>query len=441
VLVALILACLLILLLPRKSLYLPFLLGAFLIPFGEVIVVGGIHFLTPRILILVVLIKMATSIGSSKNPVLPGGFNSVDTCVVLWALAYAVTFIIQYAEFGAVINRFGFLLDALGGYFVVRYLIQDMDDVQRIIKLFAVVAVIMAFCMVGEQLTHRNVFGFIGGERLIPELRADRTRSQAAFHHPLLAGAFGATLVPLLIGIWKDSKKIAIVGLIAALTMAVTSAESTSILTLAAGIGALCLWPLRNRMRAIRWGIVIVLVGLQLVMKSPVWALIARIDLTGSSTSYDRFILIDNCIRHFGDWWLLGVKDYNSWGFDMWDLCNQYVAYAETGGLATLVFFLAIIVRSFGSLRKVRMAAPDDRQRNWFLWCLWAALFSHVVGYFGLGYGDQMEFVWFALLAMITVATMSVAPSTAAVAENLHGLQLAYPGAKNFAHQFRRNSR
>jgi hypothetical protein len=36
---------------------------------------------------------------------------------------------------------------------------------------------------------------------------------------------------------------------------------------------------------------------------------------------------------------------------------------------------------------------------------------------------------------------MSVAPSTAAVAENLHGLQLAYPGAKNFAHQFRRNSR
>jgi hypothetical protein len=193
VLVALILACLLILVLPRKSLYLPFLLGTFLIPFGEVIVVGGIHFMTPRILILVVLVKMAMSIGSSKNPVLPGGFNRVDVVVVLWALAYAVAFVLLYLDPGAVINRFGFLLDALGGYFVIRYLIQDMDDVQRIIKLFAVVAVVMAICMVGEQLTHRNVFGFIGGERLIPELRADRTRSQAAFHHPLLAGAFGAT--------------------------------------------------------------------------------------------------------------------------------------------------------------------------------------------------------------------------------------------------------
>jgi hypothetical protein len=441
VLIALILACLLILVFPRKSLYLPFLLGAFLIPFGEVIVVSGIHFLTLRILILAVLIKMATSIGSSKNPVLPGGFNRVDVVVVLWALAYAVAFVLLYAEFGAVINRLGFLLDALGGYFVVRYLIQDMEDVQRFIKLFAIVAVIMAICMVSEQLTHRNVFGFIGGERLIPELRADRTRSQAAFHHPLLAGAFGATLVPLLIGIWKDSRKIAIVGLVAAVTMAATSAESTSVLTLAAGIGALCLWPLRNRMRAIRWGIVIVLVGLQLVMKAPVWALIARIDLTGSSTSFDRFILIDNCIRHFSDWWLLGVKDYNSWGFDMWDLCNQYVAYAETGGLATLVFFIAIIARSFGFLKKARLAVAGNHDQDWFLWCLWAALFSHVVGYFGLGYGDQMQFSWFALLAMISVAALSVAPSTVIEAENVRGLQLAYPGPKNFGHQVHRASK
>jgi hypothetical protein len=256
-----------------------------------------------------------------------------------------------------------------------------------------------------------------------------------------LAGAFGATLVPLLIGIWKDSRKVAIMGLIAAVTMAATSAESTSVLTLAAGIGALCLWPLRNRMRAIRWGIVIVLVGLQMVMKAPVWALIARIDLTGSSTSFDRFILIDNCIRHFGDWWLLGVKDYNSWGFDMWDLCNQYVAYAETGGLATLVFFIAIIARSFGFIKKARAAVANNPQQEWFLWCLWAALFSHVVGYFGLGYGDQMQFAWFALLAMISTAVVCLVPATVPEAENTHRLRLAYPGAKNFGHQLHRASK
>ena len=168
-------------------------------------------------------------------------------------------------------------------------------------------------------------------------------------------------------------------------------------------------------MRAIRLTFVLALVALHLAMKAPVWALIARIDLTGSSTSYDRFILLDNCIRHFGDWWLLGAKNYNEWGGDMWDLCNQYVAYAETGGLATLACFVATIVFSFkaiGSARR-KLGSRNGREEQ-FLWCLWAALFSHVVGYFGLGYGDQMQFEWFCLLAIISVATISAARASIA---------------------------
>ena len=40
---------------------------------------------------------------------------------------------------------------------------------------------------------------------------------------------------------------------------------------------------------------------LHLVMNGPVWSLIARVDLTGSSSSYHRYYLLDNCIRHFSD--------------------------------------------------------------------------------------------------------------------------------------------
>src|ERR1035438_2272523 len=89
-------------------------------------------------------------------------------------------------------------------------------------------------------------------------------------------------------------------------------------------------------MRLLRWGILLALVGLHLVMKAPVWALISRIDLTGSSSGWHRYMLVDHCIRHFSDWWLLGFKSYNDWGWDMWDLSNQYVAYALTGGVLTL---------------------------------------------------------------------------------------------------------
>jgi hypothetical protein len=140
-------------------------------------------------------------------------------------------------------------------------------------------------------------------------------------------------------------------------------------------------------------------------MKAPVWAIIGRIDLTGSSSGYHRYMLVDTCIRHFSDWWLIGTKHYNEWGSDMWDLSDQYVAYAVTGGLATLVSFIAIIFYSFRELGTARKYVARDKRYEWLLWCLGASLFAHVMAYFGIGYFDQMQVVWFVLLAMISATT------------------------------------
>src|SRR5208282_2313841 len=100
----------------------------------------------------------------------------------------------------------------------------------------------------------------------------------------------------------------------------------------------------------VRWALVVTLTALHLVMKAPVWALIARVDMTGSSTGYHRYMLIDNCIRHFSDWWLLGYKDYNNWGSFMFDMCNEYVYVAVMGGLITLILFLTVLTRSFAAV-------------------------------------------------------------------------------------------
>ena len=86
-----------------------------------------------------------------------------------------------------------------------------------------------------------------------------------------------------------------------------------------------------------RWGIVASLVGLHLVMHGPVWSIIEHINVSDGSSSYHRYMLIDNCLRHFGEWWLLGYRYYGYWGFDMWDLCDQFVATALGGGLVTLI--------------------------------------------------------------------------------------------------------
>jgi hypothetical protein len=115
-------------------------------------------------------------------------------------------------------------------------------------------------------------------------------------------------------------------------------------------------------------------------------------------------MLVDNSIRHFGDWWLIGYKYYGDWGFDMWDLCNQFVAVALTGGLVTLLLFIAIYSSSFGSLGKARKHVEGDRKQEWLLWCLGSALFATVVASFGINFVVQLMICFSCLLACVTVA-------------------------------------
>jgi hypothetical protein len=206
--------------------------------------------------------------------------------------------------------------------------------------------------------------------------------------------------------------------------MVITSRSSTPVLAYAAAILGFCLWRFRSQMRVFRQGLVFVLVMLHLVMKAPVWALIARIDLTGSSAGDHRYHLVDSTIRHFSDWWLLGNKDYASWGFGMWDLSDQYVAVALTGGLLTLVIFIWILSRSFSLLGKARKHVAGDQREEWFLWCLGVALFANMVGWFGLACWAQAAVALSALLAMISVATFEAMRSGEAKVEILDSSEL-----------------
>ncbi|MGB7761582.1 MAG: hypothetical protein WBL61_17255 [Bryobacteraceae bacterium] len=393
-------AIILVLCLRRQYAIAPLLLAIIFIPKGQVLVVAGAHFTMAQILILT---GLARWIASRRPSPLAGRFNAIDRVFALWALSSLVVYSLQWMNSQAVIKTLGDSLNAMGGYFVLRFLIQDAEDVKRTIKLLALIAIIAAVCMVNEQLTGTNIFARLGG---MPPMtvRDGSIRSQAAFEVFITAGAYGATVLPLLVWLWSKSKGIAALGMIGAIVMTFTCHASTTLSASVAGIFALCLWPLRKRMRLVRWGLVLTLVGLHLIMNGPVWSLIEKVDLTGSSSSYHRYMLIDNCIRHFGDWWLLGVKDYDKWGFDMWDLSDQYVAYAVSGGLLTLALFVGIISKSFGRLGAARRLAEGNRDEEWLLWCLGAALFAHVVTYFGIGYFDQMQFAWFALLAIICVA-------------------------------------
>ena len=126
-------------------------------------------------------------------------------------------------------------------------------------------------------------------------------------------------------------------------------------------------------------------------------------------------MLVDNFIRNFSSWWLLGTRNFGSWGWTMADLSNQYVACGLLGGLISLFFFIGSISRSFARLGVARNLVDGNLKQQWLLWLLGASLFAHVVAFFGVSYWDQMQVAWLVLLALISAATYTILPATAVV--------------------------
>jgi hypothetical protein len=404
--VYLLIAVVLILTLPRRSAVAAFLIPFFTVALGEVIVIGGFHFTALRLLILAGLARrVRIGEGLSKGK-FPGGFGAIDGAVVLWSILAVIDLILQFPQMQAIIYAVGTLLDTLGAFLVVRSLITDTEDVRYAIKTLAILCLILGICMISEYVSHVNVFGVLGGISREVAMREGKARASGSMGY-LYAGAFSGVLIPLFVWLWKEKKcrNVAVVGLLGAMAMVITSNSSTSLMAVAGAIVGLAFWPLRKQMRLVRWSLVAVLVGLNMVMKAPVWALIARVDLTGSSSSYQRYILVNEAVQHFKDWWLIGTPNYIRWGWDSWDLCNQFVAVALTGGLLPLIFYIAIFSRAFAAIGNARKRIRGNRRQEWFLWCLGSTLFATVVASFGINYTQHLIVGLFCLISCIAVIT------------------------------------
>jgi hypothetical protein len=419
----------------RRSVIAPFLAAAILIPLDQVVVLGPLHFPMLRVLLLFGMIRMGWGKISSKSEIFSSGMTRLDKAVIWFALFTFLNALLLWRDTGMLVRQTGDLYTLFGIYFLMRHLIRDGEDSDKAVRALACIAVIVAGVMTYEQITGRNPYALLGGANAsfygVLITREDRLRSVAGFGHPILAGTFGAILVPLFIGLWlKDKKnlKITLAGLAACTVIVWASASSTPLLAYAGGLMALCMWPLRDLMRPIRWGIVLTLVSLHMVMKAPVWQLIDRVNIVGGSSGYHRYQLVDQCIRHFNDWWLFGVKDTGVWGWDMWDTANQYVSVADSTGLIPLILFIAILTYGFKYVVKARKAWVGNRNMELYNWALGAALFANAVGFFGISYWDQTQVVWYTFLAIITAAYFAVpAESTVAVPAPEEPVKLAMP--------------
>ena len=216
-LVILLISLVLILVLPRRYMIHPVLAGVLLIPLGQQMHAFGVHWQAARIITLFGLLRLAAVKISSRSTILPGGYTSVDKAFIWCMICQAVAFILLYQQSDAVVNQFGFLIDYIGGYLLVRAVIQDDMDTYRVLKFLAILTAIVALCMLVERATLQNPFGFIAGTEISPAIRNGKVRGQGSFQHALTAGTFAATLLPLFLMLWwsRVAKIAAVTGVIA----------------------------------------------------------------------------------------------------------------------------------------------------------------------------------------------------------------------------------
>jgi hypothetical protein len=412
---------LLALVLSRRHALLPLLAAATTMPMAQRLVVSGADFTLLRMLLLVYLLRVLMR-GEGR------GFqwNRLDKAVIYWTIAGTLIMTIHVGTSSAFLNRLGWAYDILLTYFVVRCMVRDWDTVLALAKGMAILSLPIAVVFAIEWTTQYNMFSVFGGVAEYTRIREDRLRCQGPFAHPILAGTFWAAALPLIWMQWHTGRIWAILGTAGALFVIAACASSTPIVSAFAAVLGVALFPLRQHRKVMWTGLFATLALLHFViMKAPVWHLMARVDVLGGSTGWHRYIIFDTFVKNFSQWFLVGESNPLSWGvWHLRDITNQYMIEGLRGGLLTLLIFVVILAIGFGNVGRAltpRAEAPkSSRGSDLYVWLVGVALFVHAVTFFGVSYFGQMVTIFYVQLALIgCIGAYMAYPSVAAEPETV----------------------
>ena len=401
---------------PRRWAMLPLLIGTAYMTVGQAIQIGPASFTVIRLLVLVGFVRVKV-----KGEHVAGGMRTLDKAMIWWAVVAAITSLFHNNPGSNLISMLGLSYDCVGLYFLMRVFIQSKEDLVRISKALLLLLIPLALEMTHEKITGHNSFSIFGYVTEMATVRGGKIRAQGPFAHSILAGTVGAVCMPLTLLIWKESPKLALLGLGTTGVMILTSASSGPILAAAGIVGALVMWRFRSKLRLMLWGFVAMLFVLNFIMNDPVYYLLARIDLTGKSTGWHRAALIDAAVKHVDEWWFAGT-DYTRhwmptgvyWTQNHTDITNHYLKMGVWGGLPLMFVFIYIMAVGFTSVGKALDLCPNAPPRDRFhIWLLGAILFGHAVSFMSVSYFDQTVVFFYLSLAMIgSIYSVTAARST-----------------------------
>ena len=190
-------------------------------------------------------------------------------------------------------------------------------------------------------------------------------------------------------------------------------ASSTPVMALLFGIAGGATFLIRGGLRWLRWLILAWLAVLHFIMmKQPVWHLLARVDVVGGSTGWHRYHLVDKFFVFFHEWWMLGTLRTGHWGPGLHDVTNQFVSEGVGGGIWRLAVFIGIVWLAFSGVSRSMRLPEAGRTYLLCSWALGTALFMHCMNFIAVTYFEQIVVEWNMALAAIGSLTLVPGAST-----------------------------
>lgn len=243
----------------------------------------------------------------------------------------------------------------------------------------------------------------------------------------------------------RNTRVVGCIGFVLSVVVVVLANSGGPVTMLALGLVAWGCWVIRKHMRLLRFGIVVMLVMLAVVMKDPIWYLPSKMSLIFGGGGWHRSYLMNQAIVHVDQWWLAGMPldltkawlPYLTLGAA--DITNLYLSFGIDGGLVALLLLIRLFVVGFSEVGKNLSASRDKGTHSdeLLLWGVGAALVGHAANFLSITYFDQITAVWLLQLAFIASSSGSRSVDPAPV---VNASRMRRPGRGRIPRRFPANA-
>ncbi|TNE33770.1 MAG: hypothetical protein EP350_03405 [Alphaproteobacteria bacterium] len=353
--------------------------------------------------------------------------NAIDAIVLAGALWMQMSFIVFYGATEGLIRGGALLIDILPPFFVARICARSPLDFRRAIVMAVPVLIFVGVGMVVESVSGQALIRPWAASQFGPlssyengmevglfdgtfDYRLGMLRAAGPFPHPILAGLFLASFVPLILQ--GGVKRWPLYFGISAGLCAVFSISSAAWLSLILAIVLVAYDRIQQKVEILNWrgALVaggIVLIGLQAASQSGLISVLIRFTLN-PGTAYYRKMIWDFGIRSVerNPWFGIGYTDFERAAWMTNSIDNHWLLLAIRHGFLPSVLFLAVcgILIFRLSATSLSLAEPD---RKLFVGVA-IAIFLLVLAGFTVAYVGGMHTWFFLLLGAATSVSFAI---------------------------------